>query len=185
VTQGTGGTDPRERIPLDRAFQSHDRVAPEEFNRRSGAVEVGAGKESLWELGSIDFQPHAKCCRRIHGTSDDFMHAERVRPERFVSEGVVSEDVLPFRERGIRGRFDDLVQPPAVVDEPASALDPISTAKIEETIFELKLLTQSERKKCENRGGSGVITLTKNPSGVWIGHRDIVLGLNIPNYPLP
>jgi len=56
---------------------------------------------------------------------------------------------------------------------------------IDEYVFDDdKFLTQSERKKCENRGGSGIITLTKNASGVWIGHRDIVLGLNIPNYPL-
>ena len=56
---------------------------------------------------------------------------------------------------------------------------------IDEYVFEDdKLLTQSERQKRENRGGSGVITLTKNVSGVWIGHRDIVLGLKIPNYPL-
>jgi len=34
----------------------------------------------------------------------------------------------------------------------------------------------------QKRGGSGVITLKKEKSGVWIGKRDIILGLNIPNY---
>ena len=34
----------------------------------------------------------------------------------------------------------------------------------------------------ENRGGSGVIQLSKNTAGVWVGKRDIILGLNIPNY---
>jgi protocatechuate 3,4-dioxygenase beta subunit len=43
------------------------------------------------------------------------------------------------------------------------------------------LLTKEERSKAENRGGSGVIHLTKR-NGVWVGKRDIVLGLNIPNY---
>jgi protocatechuate 3,4-dioxygenase beta subunit len=34
----------------------------------------------------------------------------------------------------------------------------------------------------ENRGGSGIIHLSKNSEGVWVGKRDITLGLNIPNY---
>jgi protocatechuate 3,4-dioxygenase beta subunit len=44
------------------------------------------------------------------------------------------------------------------------------------------LLTAAERAKAENRGGSGIIHLTKTAAGVWTGARDIVLGLNIPNY---
>jgi protocatechuate 3,4-dioxygenase beta subunit len=36
--------------------------------------------------------------------------------------------------------------------------------------------------KTGNRGGSGVIHLTKNVNGTWVGRRDITLGLNIPNY---
>ena len=44
------------------------------------------------------------------------------------------------------------------------------------------LLTREPRPKVENRGGSGIIHLTKNPDGTWVGRRDIVLGLNIPNY---
>jgi len=44
------------------------------------------------------------------------------------------------------------------------------------------LLTQTERTKEEKRGGSGIIKLTKNQNGIWVGRRDIVLGKNIPNY---
>ena len=36
--------------------------------------------------------------------------------------------------------------------------------------------------KIENRGGSGIIHLTKNSDGTWVGRRDIILGLNIPDY---
>jgi protocatechuate 3,4-dioxygenase, beta subunit len=36
--------------------------------------------------------------------------------------------------------------------------------------------------KIENHGGSGIIHLTKNSDGIWLGRRDITLGLNIPNY---
>lgn len=43
------------------------------------------------------------------------------------------------------------------------------------------LLTKESRAKMENRGGSGIIHLTKT-NGVWTGTRNIVLGLNIPNY---
>jgi protocatechuate 3,4-dioxygenase beta subunit len=44
------------------------------------------------------------------------------------------------------------------------------------------LLTVEERRRAENRGGSGVVHLVKNAYGVWIGTRDFVLGLNIPAY---
>jgi protocatechuate 3,4-dioxygenase beta subunit len=44
------------------------------------------------------------------------------------------------------------------------------------------LLTREERAREEKRGGSGVIKLTKNQNGVWAGQRDIILGLNVPNY---
>jgi protocatechuate 3,4-dioxygenase, beta subunit len=44
------------------------------------------------------------------------------------------------------------------------------------------LLTPQERAREERRGGSGIIKLSKNSSGVWQGRREIVLGRNIPNY---
>jgi protocatechuate 3,4-dioxygenase beta subunit len=44
------------------------------------------------------------------------------------------------------------------------------------------LLTKEERAKEDKRGGSGIIKLAKNQNGVWVGHRDIVLGYNVPNY---
>ena len=43
-------------------------------------------------------------------------------------------------------------------------------------------LTASEQARQEKRGGSGILTLKKNAQGVWIGKRDIVLGMNIPGY---
>ena len=43
-------------------------------------------------------------------------------------------------------------------------------------------VTREPRPRVENRGGSGIIHLTRNSDGTWIGRRDIVLGLNIPNY---
>jgi protocatechuate 3,4-dioxygenase, beta subunit len=43
-------------------------------------------------------------------------------------------------------------------------------------------LTEELRSKEEKRGGSGIIRLTKNAKGEWVGKRDIILGLNIPNY---
>ena len=44
------------------------------------------------------------------------------------------------------------------------------------------LVTEKERASAENRGGSGIIKLTKNSAGVWTGRRDIILGRNIPGY---
>lgn len=45
-----------------------------------------------------------------------------------------------------------------------------------------KILNTERRKKMENRGGSGVLRLVKK-DGLHIGERNIILGLNIPNYP--
>lgn len=45
-----------------------------------------------------------------------------------------------------------------------------------------KFLRKEDIARDENRGGSGVIKLTKNDKGIWIGKRDIILGKNIPNY---
>lgn len=43
-------------------------------------------------------------------------------------------------------------------------------------------LTREPRPRVENRGGAGIIHLTRNSDGTWVGRRDIILGLNIPNY---
>jgi protocatechuate 3,4-dioxygenase beta subunit len=54
---------------------------------------------------------------------------------------------------------------------------------IDEFVFDDDLkLTPEKKKKLENRGGSGIMHLNKNEKGEWVGHRDIILGLNIPNY---
>jgi len=54
---------------------------------------------------------------------------------------------------------------------------------IDEYLFEDDpLLTAEERSRQEKRGGSGVIWLKKDEKGVLIGKRNIILGMNIPNY---
>jgi protocatechuate 3,4-dioxygenase beta subunit len=54
---------------------------------------------------------------------------------------------------------------------------------IDEYVFDDDpLLTQEKRSKLENRGGSGIVRLTKSADGLWTGTRNIILGLNIPNY---
>lgn len=44
------------------------------------------------------------------------------------------------------------------------------------------LLTGHERSKLDNRGGSGIVQLSRNGNGVWTGRRNIILGLNVANY---
>lgn len=44
------------------------------------------------------------------------------------------------------------------------------------------LLSEKVKSNQLKRGGSGIITPVKNADGVWVGRRDIILGLNIPNY---
>ena len=54
---------------------------------------------------------------------------------------------------------------------------------IDEYVFDDDpLLTQERRSKLEDRGGSGIIHLARRGDGVWIGQRNITLGLNIPDY---
>ena len=43
-------------------------------------------------------------------------------------------------------------------------------------------LTQEIRNRQELRGGSGIIKLSKDANGTWVGSRDIILGKNIPGY---
>ncbi len=44
------------------------------------------------------------------------------------------------------------------------------------------LLTKDKRDAQEGRGRSGIMRLTRNADGVWMGWRDIILGWNIPDY---
>lgn len=54
---------------------------------------------------------------------------------------------------------------------------------IDEYVFDNDpLLVERERTRRQNRGGSGIVHLTKNSNGVWLAKRDITLGLNVPNY---
>mgnify|MGYP001166147491 FL=1 len=44
--------------------------------------------------------------------------------------------------------------------------------------------TAAERRRLPDRGGSGIATPTRDASGTWHATRDIILGKNIPGYPL-
>jgi protocatechuate 3,4-dioxygenase, beta subunit len=55
---------------------------------------------------------------------------------------------------------------------------------IDEFVFDDdKLLTSAKRKALENRGGSGILRLV-NADGLLVAEHNIILGLNIPNYPV-
>ena len=80
----------------------------------------------------------------------------------------------PYPGRGIPAHIHPVVKEPDkneyYVDEYLFDDDPLVTAEV--------------RAKAENRCGSGIIHLTRTPAGVLVGTRDLVLGLNIPNYPV-
>ncbi len=90
-----------------------------------------------------------------------------------------------------RGRYQFKTIRPAAYPErnipqhihPVIKEEGLSEYYIDEYLFDDDpLLTEAERKKQEKRGGSGIIKLTRNSKGEWIGKRDLVLGLNIPDY---
>ncbi len=65
-----------------------------------------------------------------------------------------------------------------IVKEPG-----LSLYWIDDFLFEDDpLLTGQQKTQQPKRGGSGIIKLSKSAEGVWTGQRDIILGLNVPNY---
>lgn len=44
------------------------------------------------------------------------------------------------------------------------------------------ILGKAERERQQGRGGAGILKTTKDPNGIWIAKRDIILGKNIPGY---
>ncbi|CAN5623138.1 hypothetical protein BH10BAC2_BH10BAC2_13010 [soil metagenome] len=65
-----------------------------------------------------------------------------------------------------------------VIKEPG-----LSEYYIDEYLFDDDpFLTTAERNRAENRGGNGIIKLSKDASGLLLCKRDIVLGMNIPGY---
>lgn len=76
-----------------------------------------------------------------------------------------------YPERKIEAHIHPLIKEPG-----------LSIYWIDEFLFDDDpLLTQANRQRLENRGGNGVLKLTR-VNGIWIGHRDITLGLNVPGY---
>lgn len=66
----------------------------------------------------------------------------------------------------------------AIIREPGR-----SEYYIDDYLFEDDpLLTSENRSRHSNRGGTGIVQLTKGSDGVWRGKRDIILGLNVPGY---
>lgn len=65
-----------------------------------------------------------------------------------------------------------------IIKEPGLSLYWISEYLFDDDPY----LTEKEKAKEQQRGGDGIIHLTKDERGVWIGKRDIILGMNIPNY---
>lgn len=55
--------------------------------------------------------------------------------------------------------------------------------RIDDFVFDDdKYVNESYRKNAGNRGGDGILTLTKNENGYYTAKRNIILGKNIPNY---
>ena len=77
-----------------------------------------------------------------------------------------------YPERAIPARLHPLIKEPGK-----------TVYWIDEYVFDDEPYVDSTyRAKEEKRGGSGIIKLTRNDQGVWIGKRDLILGLNVPDY---
>ena len=60
-----------------------------------------------------------------------------------------------------------------------------ATYYIDEMVFtdDPRLTPETRKQHTANRGGTGVMTPTRDRAGVWLVSRDIVLGQNVPGYP--
>lgn len=78
----------------------------------------------------------------------------------------------PYPERNIPAHIHPIIKEPDkneyFIDEYVFDDDP--------------LVTDKDRGRRDPRGGSGILKLTKDKDGVWRATRDIILGLNVPNY---
>ncbi len=80
---------------------------------------------------------------------------------------------------GVYPSGDEPAHVHATVKEP----NDINEYYIDDFVFDDdRLLTSARRKKMENRCGSGVLRMVGR-DGLYIGERDIILGLHIPGYP--
>ena len=78
-----------------------------------------------------------------------------------------------YPERNVPAHIHPVIKEPGIEDY-----------YIDEFLFDDDpLLTDAERKKQENRGGNGIIKLS-TINGMLVGERNIILGLNIPGYPV-
>jgi len=79
-----------------------------------------------------------------------------------------------YPNRDIPAHIHLSIKEPAIEDE----------YYIDNLVFDYDLLlTTEKRKTLKNRGGSGILRTFKN-NGLLIGEHNIILGLNIPNYPI-
>lgn len=79
---------------------------------------------------------------------------------------------------GVYPNFDEPAHIHVTIKEPG-----LKEYYIDDFLFDDdKFLTSAKRKRLENRGGSGVLRLVSK-NGLLVGERDIILGLNIPDYP--
>jgi protocatechuate 3,4-dioxygenase, beta subunit len=79
----------------------------------------------------------------------------------------------PYPNRGFEAHIHPSIKEPGIDKE----------YYIDEFVFDDdKLLTSDKRRKLENRGGSGILRVI-NEGDMQVAVHNIVLGLNIPNYP--
>ncbi len=79
---------------------------------------------------------------------------------------------------GVYPNFDEPAHIHVTIKEPD-----LKEYYIDEFLFDDdKFLKSAKRKRLANRGGSGILRLVSK-NGLLVGERDIILGLNIPDYP--
>jgi hypothetical protein len=76
------------------ALQADHRVERQERDRRFGITQVSGGQDVRGDRVGIDLQTHCERRLRADARGDDLVHPQRVRPELFVTERVVTKDLL-------------------------------------------------------------------------------------------
>jgi len=117
--------------------------------------------------GYYTSEPGQTGCAKRHGRHRGWIKTNSSGEYRFYTERPAA-----YPNNKIPAHIHPIIKEPGLTDY-----------YIDEYLFDDDpFLTAEERSHTENRGGNGIVKLSKDPTGLLLCKRDIILGKNIPGY---